>query len=106
MVFLRRPTNVLFFLHFSVERHRRPMNLFDRSPVVDKDAYVAPSASVIGYWGMFSLKFYGMLVDHGGHNAVIHGCDEDEAFVGMGATLLDGVVVEKTAMVAAGTLVR
>lgn len=31
---------------------------------------------------------------------------EDEAFVGMGATLLDGVFVEKHAMVAAGALVR
>ncbi|XP_051140348.1 gamma carbonic anhydrase 1, mitochondrial [Andrographis paniculata] len=42
-----------------------------------------------------------------GHSAVLHGCTvEDEAFVGMGATLLDGVVVEKHAMVAAGALVR
>lgn len=42
-----------------------------------------------------------------GHSAVLHGCIvEDEAFVGMGATLLDGVFVEKHAMVAAGSLVR
>lgn len=42
-----------------------------------------------------------------GHSAVVHGCViEDEAFVGMGATLLDGVVVETHAMVAAGSLVR
>lgn len=42
-----------------------------------------------------------------GHSAVLHGCTiEDEAFVGMGATLLDGVYVEKNAMVAAGALVR
>ncbi|KAL6552254.1 Gamma carbonic anhydrase 1, mitochondrial [Orobanche gracilis] len=42
-----------------------------------------------------------------GHSAVLHGCTvEDETFVGMGATLLDGVVVEKHAMVAAGALVR
>lgn len=41
-----------------------------------------------------------------GHGAVLHGCVvEDEAFVGMGATLLDGVVVEKNGMVAAGALV-
>lgn len=45
--------------------------------------------------------------NHTGHSAVIHGCTiEDEAFIGMGATLLDGVVVEKHAMVAAGALVR
>ena len=38
---------------------------------------------------------------------MLHGCTiEDEAFVGMGATLLDGVYVEKHAMVAAGALVR
>ena len=42
-----------------------------------------------------------------GHNAVLHGCTvEDETFVGMGSVLLDGVVVEKHGMVAAGALVR
>ncbi|XP_047959000.1 gamma carbonic anhydrase 1, mitochondrial-like [Salvia hispanica] len=42
-----------------------------------------------------------------GHSAVLHSCTvEDEAFIGMGATLLDGVVVEKHSMVAAGALVR
>ncbi len=36
-----------------------------------------------------------------GHNVVLHACtSEDEAFVGMGATILDGAVVEKGAMVA------
>ncbi|GJY40424.1 gamma carbonic anhydrase 1, mitochondrial [Tanacetum coccineum] len=42
-----------------------------------------------------------------GYSAILHGCTvEDEVFVGMKATLLDGVVVEKHAMVAAGALVR
>jgi carbonic anhydrase/acetyltransferase-like protein (isoleucine patch superfamily) len=42
-----------------------------------------------------------------GHSAVLHACIvEDEAFVGMGATLLDGVVVEKHSMVGAGSLVK
>ncbi|KAJ7561432.1 hypothetical protein O6H91_03G028400 [Diphasiastrum complanatum] len=41
-----------------------------------------------------------------GHSAVLHACTvEDQSFVGMGATLLDGVVVEEGAMVAAGALV-
>mmetsp|Transcript_13330 Transcript_13330/g.42292 ORF Transcript_13330/g.42292 Transcript_13330/m.42292 type:complete len:257 (-) Transcript_13330:110-880(-) len=41
-----------------------------------------------------------------GHNTVLHACTvADESFVGMGATLLDGVVVEKGAMVAAGAMV-
>uniref|UniRef100_A0ACD5Z0R6 Uncharacterized protein n=1 Tax=Avena sativa TaxID=4498 RepID=A0ACD5Z0R6_AVESA len=42
-----------------------------------------------------------------GHSAILHACTiEDEAFVGMGATLLDGVVVEKHSMVGAGSLVK
>jgi len=37
---------------------------------------------------------------------VLHACtSEDEVFVGMGATILDGAVVEKGAMVAAGALI-
>ncbi|KAF3793738.1 Gamma carbonic anhydrase 1 [Nymphaea thermarum] len=42
-----------------------------------------------------------------GHRAVLHGCTvEDEAFVGMGATLSDGMVVEKQGMLAAGAPLR
>ncbi len=41
-----------------------------------------------------------------GHSAVLHACTvEDEAFVGMGATLLNGVVIEKGAFVAAAAVV-
>ena len=41
-----------------------------------------------------------------GHMATIHGCTlESKAFIGMRATDMDGVVVEKEAMVAAGALV-
>ena len=41
-----------------------------------------------------------------GHNAILHACVvKDDAFVGMGATLMDGATVEKGAMVAAGALV-
>lgn len=41
-----------------------------------------------------------------GHAALLHDCTlEDECFIGMGATLLDKVHVEKGAMVAAGALV-
>ena len=50
---------------------------------------------------------YGLMLNFLGHSAVLHGCTlEDEAFVGMGATLLDGVYVEKHAMVATRSLVR
>tara|TARA_R110002096_G_scaffold6109_6_gene27883 strand:- start:34 stop:576 length:543 start_codon:yes stop_codon:yes gene_type:complete len=41
-----------------------------------------------------------------GHQCVIHGCTiHDRAFIGMRALLLDGVVVESDAMVAAGAVV-
>ncbi|MGE4064517.1 MAG: gamma carbonic anhydrase family protein [Rhodospirillaceae bacterium] len=41
-----------------------------------------------------------------GHMATIHGCTlEDKSFVGMRATVMDGVVVEREGMVAAGALV-
>ncbi|PPD93833.1 hypothetical protein GOBAR_DD09139 [Gossypium barbadense] len=137
-----------YFFQEQLSRHRTLMNVFDKSPLVDKDAFVAPSASVIGdvQVGRGSSIWYGCVLrgdvnsisvgsgtniqDNSlvhvaksnlsgkvlptnignnvtvGHSAVLHGCTvEDEAFVGMGATLLDGVVVEKHAMVAAGALV-
>ncbi|MFC1659321.1 gamma carbonic anhydrase family protein [Pseudomonadota bacterium] len=41
-----------------------------------------------------------------GHGAILHACKiKDNAFVGMGAILMDEVVVESNAMVAAGALV-
>jgi carbonic anhydrase/acetyltransferase-like protein (isoleucine patch superfamily) len=41
-----------------------------------------------------------------GHKAVLHACTlKDLCLIGMGATLMDGVVVEREAMVAAGALV-
>jgi len=41
-----------------------------------------------------------------GHQCVLHGCTiHDRAFIGMRALLLDGVVVESDAMVAAGAVV-
>ncbi|KAH7520011.1 hypothetical protein FEM48_Zijuj08G0098400 [Ziziphus jujuba var. spinosa] len=132
-----------------MSRHRTLMNVFDKAPVVDKDVFVAPSASIIGdvQVGRGSSIWYGCVLrgdvnsinigagtniqDNSlvhvaksnlsgkvlptiigdnvtvGHSAILHGCTvEDEAFVGMGATLLDGVYVEKHAMVAAGALVR
>ena len=41
-----------------------------------------------------------------GHRVLLHGCTlHDRCFIGMGATLLDGVIVESEAMLAAGALV-
>ena len=36
------------YIFYVVSRHRTLMNIFDKAPVVDKDAFVAPSASIIG----------------------------------------------------------
>ncbi|KAL3514666.1 hypothetical protein ACH5RR_027383 [Cinchona calisaya] len=125
------------------------MNIFDKAPLVDKEAFVAPSASIIGnvHVRRASSIWYGCVLrgdvnsisvgsgtniqDNSlvhvakpnlsgkvlptiigdnvtiGHSAVLHGCTvEDEAFIGMGAMLLDGAVIEKHTMVAAGALVR
>lgn len=41
-----------------------------------------------------------------GHQVLMHACTlEDDCFVGMGATIIDGVVVESGAFVAAGAVV-
>lgn len=41
-----------------------------------------------------------------GHNATIHACTiHDEVLIGMGSVVMDGAVVEKHAMVAAGAVV-
>lgn len=41
-----------------------------------------------------------------GHQALLHACTlEDDCFIGMGATIIDGVVVETGAFVAAGAVV-
>lgn len=41
-----------------------------------------------------------------GHNAIVHGCTlEDNVLIGMGAIVMDNVVVKKGAIVAAGAVV-
>ncbi|RCV23840.1 hypothetical protein SEVIR_5G035000v4 [Setaria viridis] len=138
-----------YFFHEQISRHRTLMNIFDKTPHVHRDAFVAPSASLIGdvqvgpgasiWYGCvlrgdanniqigsgtniqdnslvhvaksnLSGKVFPTIIGENvtvGHSAVLQGCTiEDEAFVGMGATLLDGVIVEKHGMVAAGALVR
>ncbi len=42
-----------------------------------------------------------------GHSVTLHGCVlHDRTFIGMGATILDGAIVESDSMVAAGAVVR
>lgn len=41
-----------------------------------------------------------------GHNCVIHGCTiEDECVIGMGTTILNGAIIPKNCLVAAGSVV-
>ncbi|EPS62312.1 hypothetical protein M569_12479, partial [Genlisea aurea] len=138
-----------YFVPETISKHRTLLALSEKTPIVDKDAFIAPSSSVIGdvQVGSGSSIWYGAVLrgdvnsisvgtgtniqDNSlvhvaksniggkelptiignnvtvGHSAVIHGCTiDDEAFIGMGATLLDGVTVEKHSMVGAGSLVR
>ncbi|MGE5505410.1 MAG: gamma carbonic anhydrase family protein [Actinomycetota bacterium] len=112
-------------------------------PTIDADAFIAPTAVVIGdvvigagssVWFNCTIRGdvheirigcrtniqdgtvvhvtggkYGTYIGSDitiGHGAVLHACTlEDGCFIGMGATVLDGVVVETGAMVAAGALV-
>lgn len=54
----------LSYCHYTVSRHRTLMNLFDKVPNVHKDAFVAPSASVIGdvQVGQGSSIWYGCVL--------------------------------------------
>ncbi len=112
------------------------------APVVAPDAFVAPTAAVIGdvHIGALSGIWFHCVVrgdtnfirigartniqdgtivhvnagDYPtiigddvtvGHAAIIHACTlHDRAFVGMGATVLDGAVIEEGGMLAAGSL--
>lgn len=41
-----------------------------------------------------------------GHHAIVHGCTiEDNVLIGMGAIVMDAVVIEKNALIAAGAVV-
>ncbi|KAH7524109.1 hypothetical protein FEM48_Zijuj06G0084100 [Ziziphus jujuba var. spinosa] len=79
---------VLFYKHnllLVVFKHRTLMNIFDKAPVVDKDAFVAPSASIIG----------DVLVGRG--SSVWYGCvlrgDVNSISVGSGTNIQDNSLV-------------
>lgn len=115
--------------------------LDERAPRVAADAFVAPSAALIGdvtVGAQSSIWFHAVLrgdingirigarsnIQDGsilhvssamaciveddvtvGHGAILHACHlEDWAFVGMGATVLDGAVIEAGGLLAAGGL--
>ncbi|CAH8351636.1 unnamed protein product [Eruca vesicaria subsp. sativa] len=73
--------------HFreQLSRHRTLMNVFDKSPSVDKHSFVAPSASIIGnvHLGPGSSIWYG---------CVLRG-DANSITVGAGTNILDNSLV-------------
>ncbi|MCE2509873.1 MAG: gamma carbonic anhydrase family protein [Alphaproteobacteria bacterium] len=115
----------------------------NRMPKIAGDAFIAPTATVVGdvEIGARSSIWFGVVIRGDvneirigertnvqdntvihvtrnglgtyigsgvtiGHMALLHACTlEDGSFIGMGAKLMDGVVVESGAMVAAGALV-
>ncbi|CAN6874492.1 unnamed protein product [Brassica oleracea var. botrytis] len=73
--------------HFreQLSRHRTLMNVFDKSPSVDKQAFVAPSASLIGH------------VHVGPASSIWYGCvlrgDANSISVGAGTNIQDNTLV-------------
>ncbi|KAF2620253.1 hypothetical protein F2Q68_00040904 [Brassica cretica] len=68
-----------------LSRHRTLMNVFDKAPIVDKEAFVAPSASVIGN------------VQIGRGSSIWYGCvlrgDVNTVSVGSGTNIQDNSLV-------------
>lgn len=54
----------LISVHFPVSKHRTLMDIYDKSPLVDKDVFIAPNASVIGdvQVGQGSSIWYGSVL--------------------------------------------
>ncbi|CAF1929978.1 unnamed protein product [Brassica oleracea var. botrytis] len=83
-----------------LSRHRTLMNVFDKSPLVDKDVFVAPSASVIGdvQIGKGSSIWYGCVL-RGDVNNISVGSGtniQDNSLVHVAKTNLGGKVLPTT----------
>ncbi|XP_047312183.1 gamma carbonic anhydrase 1, mitochondrial-like [Impatiens glandulifera] len=74
-----------YYFQEQLSRHRTLMNVFDKSPVVDKDAFVAPSASLVGdvQVGRSSSIWYG---------CVLRG-DVNSISIGSGTNIQDNSLV-------------
>lgn len=87
--------NYYFQEHLS--RHRTLMNLFDKVPVVDKDAFVAPSASLIGdvHIGRSASIWYGCVL-RGDVNSVSIGAGtnvQDNSLIHVAKSNISGKVL-------------
>ncbi|CAN7126043.1 unnamed protein product [Brassica rapa subsp. narinosa] len=85
--------------HFreQLSRHRTLMNVFDKAPLVDKDAFVAPSASIIGnvHLGPGSSIWYGCVL-RGDANTITVGAGtniQDNSLVHVAQSNLNGKVL-------------
>ena len=90
----------LLVCYIPVSRHRTLMNVFDKSPLVDKDVFVAPSASVIGdvQIGKGSSIWYGCVL-RGDVNNISVGSGtniQDNSLVHVAKTNLGGKVLPTT----------
>ncbi|KAF2324593.1 hypothetical protein GH714_015523 [Hevea brasiliensis] len=86
-----------YYFQEQLSRHRTLMNIFDKAPVVDKDAFVAPSASIIGdvLAGRGSSIWYGYVL-RGDVNSISIGCGtniQDNSLVHVAKSNLSGKVL-------------
>lgn len=118
------------------------INYKDKKPNINKEAFVASSADIIGnvtlekdssvwYGAVLRADVAEIIIGEGsniqdgsvchvdfntpvivgknvtvGHNVTLHGCKiEDCSLIGMGATILDNVVVGKNSLIGAGAIV-
>ncbi|XP_019154728.1 PREDICTED: gamma carbonic anhydrase 1, mitochondrial-like [Ipomoea nil] len=74
-----------YYFHEQLSRHRVLMNLFDKVPSVHREAFVAPSASIIGD------------VQVGRHSSIWYGCvlrgDVNSVSIGTGTNIQDNSLV-------------
>ncbi|KAF5190261.1 Carnitine operon protein caie [Thalictrum thalictroides] len=86
-----------YYIQEQLSRHRTLMNVFDKAPRVDADAFVAPSASVIGdvQVGKASSIWYGCVL-RGDVNSISVGSGtniQDNALVHVAKSNISGKVV-------------
>ncbi|CAI9753422.1 unnamed protein product [Fraxinus pennsylvanica] len=86
-----------YYFQEQLSRHRTLMNIFNKAPVVDKDAFIAPSASIVGdvQVGRGSSIWYGCVV-RGDVNSISIGSGtniQDNSLVHVAKSNLSGKVL-------------
>ncbi|KAF6162049.1 hypothetical protein GIB67_002638 [Kingdonia uniflora] len=88
------------YFHEQLSRHRTLMNVFDKAPTVDREAFVAPSASIVGdvHVGRASSIWYGCVL-RGDVNTISIGSGtniQDNSLVHVAKSNLSGKVLPTT----------